>query len=210
MKLQIIAGSVRSARNAGPVLAWAERAARRHVGFDEVEVLDLRDWNLPVFDEPPASVVAEPTYSSDLLRAWNETIAAGDAYIFVTPEYNHGIPGGLKNAIDSVYGSFAFRHKPAGFLGYSVGPIAAARAVEHLTSVAVEMELVPLRDTVLIPFVATAFDDNGGPTNGLSELALQILLDDLGWWGPLLKTARRDQLAPGVARFVAGMQAVAT
>jgi len=87
------------------------------------------------------------------VKKWNAKIAEGDAYLFVTPEYNHSVPAVLKNAIDSVFATFAFRGKPAAYVGYSGG----TRAIEHLAHVAIEAEMVPLRNSVIIPSLQGAF-----------------------------------------------------
>ena len=99
-----------------------------------------------------------------------------------------------------MFTSFAFRNKPAAFVGYSIGIAAGTRAVEHLALVAIEVELVPLRNTVLIPKVQQAFA-NGEPVNPETEVALSILLDDLAWWASVLKQARAGgQLPPASVR----------
>ncbi|MGD0386690.1 MAG: NAD(P)H-dependent oxidoreductase, partial [Solirubrobacteraceae bacterium] len=154
-KLQIIVGSTRPTRAAERVFPWVIERASNHGAFD-VELLDLRDWQLPFFQEHMGTIgdFADPTYSDPLVKAWNNKLAEGDAYLIVTAEYNHSVPGQLKNAIDSVFVSWALRNKPIGFVGYSVGIAAGTRAVEHLALIAIETEAVPLRNTVLIPFVA--------------------------------------------------------
>jgi NAD(P)H-dependent FMN reductase len=159
-----------------------------------VEVLDLRDWPLPMFQETRATIASG--YSTPVVRRWNEVIASGDAYLFVTPEYNHSISGVLKNAIDNVFASHAFRNKPAGSVGYSGGIIGGARAVEHLAAIAIEAELAPLRNSVLLAQVHRAFDDVGQPVDASTERALTILLDDLAWWAGALKRARASGELP--------------
>ena len=181
-KLQVILGSTRPTRAADRVAPWVVDRAESHGAF-EVELLDLRDWPLPFF------------------RSWNRKIAAGDAYLIVTAEYNHSVPGQLKNAIDSVFASFGFRNKPVAFVGYSGGIAAGTRAVEHLALIFIEAEAVPLRNTVLIPFVAEAFDEAGKPKNAASDIALGITLDDLSWFSNALGRARAEgELAPGTLR----------
>lgn len=204
-KLQVIIGSTRPERAADLVAPWVVRRARAHAEF-EVEVLDLRDWPLPMFAENRSTIgsIADPTYSDAIVKRWNHKIAGADAYLFITPEYNHSVPGVLKNAIDSVFLSFAFRNKPAAFVGYSGGIAAGVRAVEHLALIAIEAELVPLRNTVLVPQVGSAFDEDGSPKNHSAEVALTILLDDLAWWTGVMQRAREDgQLPPASARLMA-------
>jgi NAD(P)H-dependent FMN reductase len=109
----------------------------------------------------------------------------------------------LKNAIDSVFMSSGFRNKPAGFLGYAGGIVGGSRAVEHLAAIAVEAEMVPLRNAVLLAQVHGAFVD-GRPANPVTDGALTILLDDLAWWGDALRTARAaGELPPANRRRVA-------
>jgi NAD(P)H-dependent FMN reductase len=159
-RLQIIIGSTRPGRAADLVAPWVIDRARAHGGFD-VEVLDLRDWPLPIFAEHLGSIgdFNDPTYSQPIVREWNHKIREGDAYLVITPEYNHSVPGVLKNAIDSVFVSFAFRQKPLVAVGYSGGIAGGVRAIEHLAQIAIEAEMVPLRTAVVIPQVAEAFDD---------------------------------------------------
>lgn len=210
-KLQVIVGSTRPTRSADSVLPWITAAAERHGGF-EVEVLDLRDWPLPFFQEHMGTIgdFSDPTYSDPIVRGWNQKVAEGDAYLILTAEYNHSVPGQLKNAIDSVFISYALRNKPIGFVGYSVGIAAGARAVEHLALIAIEAEAVPLRNTVLIPFVGEAFDDAGEPKNPATEIALKITLDDLAWYASALGRARAEgELPPGNFRARAAATAAA-
>jgi NAD(P)H-dependent FMN reductase len=202
MKLQIIVGSTRPTRAADMVTPWVTNRAALHEAFD-TEVLDLRDWPLPMFGEHVGSIGdrTDPTYSDVRVRAWNRKIAEADAYLVVTPEYNHSIPGELKNAIDSVFVSFAFRNKPLAMVGYSGGVGGGIRAIEHLVQVAVEVEAAPLRSTVVLPFVEGQFDADGQPTDPATEVSMQILLDDLAWWAAALGNARAaGELIPGKVR----------
>ena len=201
LKLNVIVGTIRPGRAADPVARWVSSRAAEHRAF-EVELLDLRDWPLPLFAEGAETIgdFADPTYSDPIVRRWNRKQREADAFMFVTAEYNHSIPGVLKNAIDSVFVSYAFRNKPAAFVGYSAGIAAGVRAVEHLTQIAVEAEMVPLRNSVLFPQVHMAFDETGQPTSPASDRSIGVTLDDLAWWGNLLREARATQLSPAPAR----------
>lgn len=202
LDLKVIVGSTRPGRAADRVVPWIVGRARADDRF-VVDVLDLRTWALPMFAETLDSLgdPADPSFSSPVVRRWNRAIAGGDAFLFVTPEYNHSVPAALKNAIDSVFFSFAFRNKPAATVAYSAGQIGGARAVEHLALIAIESEMVPLRNTVLIPAVHQAFGQDGRPSNPASETAADVLLDDLAWWGDTLRAARRrGALPPAAAR----------
>jgi NAD(P)H-dependent FMN reductase len=202
MKLQVIVGSTRPARAADKVVPWVTRRAALHEAF-ETEVIDLRDWPLPMFGEHAGSIgdPSDPSYSDPAVRKWNRKIAEADAYLVITPEYNHSLPGELKNAIDSVFVSFAFRNKPLAMVGYSGGVGGGIRAIEHLVQVAVEVEAAPLRSTVILPFVDKAFTEDGEPADAATEVSLRILLDDLAWWAAALHDARAvGQLVPGKIR----------
>jgi NAD(P)H-dependent FMN reductase len=196
-KLQVIVGSTRPTRAADRVVPWVVASAERRGGF-EVEVLDLRDWALPFFQEHFGTIgdIADPTYSDPIVRSWNRKLAQGDAYLIVTAEYNHSVPGQLKNALDSVFVSWALRNKPVACVGYSGGIAAGTRAVEHLALIVIEAEAVPLRNNVLIPFVADAFDEAGEPTSPDTKIALGITLDDLAWFAGALGRARADGELP--------------
>lgn len=202
LSLKIIIGSTRPGRAADPVAGWISSIARQHGAFD-VDVLDLRDWPLPIFGETFGTLgdPANPTFSQPEVRRWNDAILAGDAYLFVTPEYNHSVPAVLKNAIDSVFATFAFRNKPAACVAYSGGIGGGIRAVEHLRHIAIEAELVPLRNSVVIPYVTAAFSPDGSPADARADAAAKIMLDDLAWWGTTLQQARRDgPLPPAIMR----------
>ena len=135
------------------------------------------------------------------MKRWNDKIKEADAYIIVTPEYNHSVPGVLKNAIDTVFFSYGFRQKPVAFVGYSLGFTGGVRAVEHLNQIMVETEAVPVRTPTLIPLVTNAFNSQGQPTNPALNVSLTVMLDDLAWLAKTLKTARSEgQLPPATAR----------
>jgi NAD(P)H-dependent FMN reductase len=206
-KVLIIIGSIRPGRAADLVIPWLTAAAKEHDAFD-VEVADLRDWPLPIFNEDFATIgdISDPTYSDPIIKAWNNKVKEHDAFIIVTPEYNHSAPGGLKNAIDSVWLSFGFRNKPVAFVGYSGGVSGAIRAIEHLAHVFIETEAVPLRNTVVLPQVTSTFNEAGEATSPMAKAALSVMLDDLAWWSEALETARaKGELAPGNFRIRAAL-----
>jgi NAD(P)H-dependent FMN reductase len=208
-KLLIIVGSTRPARAADAVVPWIARAAQAHGGFD-AEVADLRDWPLPLFTEHFGTIgdLNDPTYSDPAVKAWNNKVKQAGAYIVITPEYNHSVPGVLKNAIDNVWLSFGFRNKPVGFVGYSGGVSGAIRAIEHLAHIFVEAEAVPLRNSVVLPHVGSVFSGSGEPADPTPSAALGVLLDDLAWWSAALENARAaGELIPGSFRVRAAVEA---
>ena len=206
-KLLVIVGSTRPTRAADQVLPWLTRKTAEHAAFD-TDIVDLRDWPLPIFGEHFGTIgdFNDPTYSEPIVKAWNSKIKEADAYIVVTPEYNHSIPGGLKNAIDSVWISFGFRNKPVAFVGYAGGLGGGIRAIEHLAHVFIEAEAVPMRNNVIIPGVSKAFDEQGQPVDPITNAAADIMLDDLIWWSAALEKARATgELPPGVLRLRAAL-----
>jgi NAD(P)H-dependent FMN reductase len=210
-KLHIIVGSTRQTRAADRVFPWVLARAQAHPDF-EPDLIDLRDWPLPMFAEHPGTIgdFNDPSYSEPIVKQWNQKMGEADAYLVITPEYNHSIPGVLKNAVDNVFFSFALRNKPLAAIGYSGGIAAATRAIEHLAHIAIEADMAPLRSTVLIPFVNQAFDAAGEPVNPMTETALSIALDDLSWWAGALKAARQaGELPPAVFRARAAATAAA-
>jgi NAD(P)H-dependent FMN reductase len=192
IELKLVVGSTRPGRGTDVFLPWLVERTEAHGRF-AVDVLDLREWDLPMFQETWDS--ATDGYSHERVRRWNETVVAGEAFLLVTPEYNHSVPAVLKNAIDSVFLSNGFRNKPTGFVGYSGGVAGGVRAVEHLASIVIEAESVPLRNAVLLAQYHRAFEE-GAPTDPLTEVALTILLDDLAWWGDALRRARAEGQLP--------------
>lgn len=203
LKLQIIVGSTREGRNADAVLRWVGPVAQAYGAF-EVETLDLREWPLPFFQETIATLgdFNDPSYSGGIVKRWNKKIKEADAYLIITPEYNHSIPGVLKNAIDTVFFSNSFRHKPVAVVSYSIGVAAGVRAVEHLNQIMLETEAVPVRMPTLIPFVMNAFDADGKPANPALGVGLTVMLEDLAWLGDALRAARlKGEPLPARARL---------
>lgn len=208
-KLLIIVGSTRPGRAADAVVPWIVKSAQAHAGF-EIEVADLRDWKLPHFAEHFGTIgdLNDPTYSDPVVKAWNDKVKESDAFIIITPEYNHSVPGELKNAIDTVWLSFGFRNKPVAFVGYSGGISGAMRAIEHLAHIFVEAEAAPLRNTVVLPHVRSTFNEAGEPTDAFPAAALGVLLDDLAWWSAVLEKGRaQGELPPGSFRVRAAVEA---
>ena len=208
LNLKVIIGSTRPGRAADQVVSWIVPVAREHGGFD-VEVADLREWDLPIFGETLATVgdFRDPIFSAPVVKRWNSMIAEGDAFLFVTPEYNHSVPAVLKNAIDTVFATFAFRTKPVACVAYSGGIAGGTRAVEHLAQIAIEAEMVPLRNNVIIPFVDAAFGPDGQPADHRTTAAATIVLEDLAWWGTTLRQARSaGTLPPAMVRLMAASE----
>lgn len=163
---------------------WIFELAKKRKDFN-AELLDLRDYPLPHFDEP-ASPKMLKKYSSKVAEEWNKKITEGDGYIVVTPEYNHGYPGVLKDALDYPY--FAWNNKPIGFVSY--GSVAGARAIEQLRLVAIELQMAPIRESINLFHVRSLFDEKGNMTDEKQDDRAEAFFDQLCWWSRVLKVAR--------------------
>ena len=175
--LQIVIGSTRPGRVGPSVAAWIHDRAVKHGGFD-VELIDLAEVNLPIFDEPKHPRFGE--YEHQHTRDWSATISRGDAYIFVIPEYNYGFNAAIKNAID--YLNVEWQYKPLGFVTYG-GVAAGTRAMQMLKQVVSALKMVPVTDAVNIPFVQQFLDaDRVLQPNEVMEGAATAMLDELERW----------------------------
>ena len=142
------------------------------------------------------------------MKAWNNKIKSADAYVIVTPEYNHSVPGGLKNAIDSVFASFGFRNKPVAFVSYAAGRPAGCGRSSISPMSSSRRRRYPSATAWSSRMCASAFDADGQPKNPVMNVAADIMLDDLAWWSAALEKARADgELPPGTARMQAALTA---
>lgn len=184
-KIGIILGSTRDNRFADAPASWVSEVAGKRESM-EFEVLDLRDYDLPFFNER-ASNAWVPTQDPEGVR-WQNKLAGLDGFIFITPEYNHAVPAVLKNALD--FASPEWRRKPAAYVGY--GMVGAARAVQQLKLTTVELQMAPVRSAVHIlgaDFMSVAKGEKTlGSIDYLND-ALTALLDDLEWWTFALRGA---------------------
>jgi NAD(P)H-dependent FMN reductase len=183
--LQIIIGSTRPGRVGPSVANWIFERAVKHGGFD-VELIDLAEVNLPMFDEPKHPRLGE--YIHQHTKDWSATIKRGDAYIFVVPEYNYGFSAPVKNAIDYLHSEW--NHKPVGFVSYG-GVAAGTRAVQMLKQVVTTLRMVPVFESVNIPFVQQFLDENKVlQANDVMEDAATAMLDQLLLLSNALATVR--------------------
>ncbi|MFV0408280.1 MAG: NADPH-dependent FMN reductase [Paracoccus sp. (in: a-proteobacteria)] len=189
-KIAIIIGSTRKTRFADKPAAWLLEQAQKRDDMT-FELVDLRDFDLPMFDEM-ASNLWMPS-SDPRAVAWQNKVGAFDGYIFVTAEYNHSISGSLKNALDQAYKEW--NRKPAAAMGY--GGVGAARAIEHLRGIAVELQMVPLRNAVHLGggefFKVSPLGANGDMSEVEATLqsSLNAMLDELAWWADATRAARK-------------------
>jgi NAD(P)H-dependent FMN reductase len=186
--LQIIIGSTRPGRVGPSVAAWIHDRAVKHGGF-EVELIDLAEVNLPIFDEPKHPRFGE--YVHQHTRDWSATISRGDAYIFVIPEYNYGFNAAIKNAID--YLNREWQYKPLGFVTYG-GVAAGTRAMQMLKQVVSALKMVPVTDAVNIPFVQQFLNaDRELQPNEVMEGAATAMLDELERWTTAMQPLRTPE-----------------
>jgi NAD(P)H-dependent FMN reductase len=185
-KLAIIIGSIRPNRFADRPANWIAEIARERGPFD-VEILDLKDYRLPLFAEE-ASPAHGPSKDA-VLQRWRDKIESFDAYILIAAEYNHGPTPALKNALD--HGYHEWSRKPVAFVGY--GGVGGARAVEQLRQITIELQMAPIRSAVhiLLPdFVAVLRDGKELREFDHLNQGARDLLDQLAWWSNALKPAR--------------------
>jgi NAD(P)H-dependent FMN reductase len=187
-RIGIIVGSARPGRKADVVAEWVRSiAAAEHPDVD-FETVDILDYALPHLDEelPPSF----GQYAHAHTKTWAEKIGSFDGYVFVTPEYNHSVPGTLKNAIDFIYGEW--NNKAAGFVSY--GSVGGARAVEHLRLIMAELQVADVRAQVALSLF-TDFENFTVFTPGDHQREpLLTMLDQLLTWSEALKPVR-DALA---------------
>ena len=186
LKIAIIVGTTRPGRKADTVARWVfDIAARRSEA--SFEIVDITDFNLPLLDEalPPSM----GQYSQPHTKAWAAKIAGFDAFVFVTPEYNHSMSGSLKNAID-----FLFREwndKAAGFVSY--GSVGGARAVEQLRLVMAELQVADVRAQVALSLFTDFETMSVFKPAEHQEKALRAMLDQLAGWARAMKALRMEQ-----------------
>ncbi|WP_437993113.1 NADPH-dependent FMN reductase [Sorangium sp. So ce145] len=183
LKVAIILGSTRPGRNGEAVAKWVHDVATKKGGAD-YELVDIKDFDLPLLDEPAPPSMGQ--YTKPHTKAWAAKIDSFDAFVFVTPEYNHGTSGALKNAIDYLYKEW--NNKAAGFVSY--GSAGGSRAVEHLRLVMAELQIADVRSQVML----SLFDDFENfsvfKPRPRHEKSVGTLLDQLLAWAGAMKTLR--------------------
>lgn len=188
LKIAVILGSTRPGRKGKAVADWVlERASRRTEA--SYELVDLADFPLPHLDEAMPPSMGQ--YAHEHTHAWAAAVAGYDAYVFVTPEYNHSISGVLKNAIDYLYTEW--NNKAAAFVSY--GGVGGARAVEHLRGIASELQLAHVRQQLSFSML-TDFRNWSEFTPGAHhEAAIENLFGQLESWARAMRTVREPDLA---------------
>jgi NAD(P)H-dependent FMN reductase len=183
IKIAIIIGSTRPGRKADTVAKWVHGIASKR-GDASFEIVDIKDYNLPLLDEPVPPSLGQ--YSQVHTKTWAAKIGSFDGYVFVTPEYNHGISGALKNAIDYLYAEW--NNKAAGFVSY--GSAYGARAVESLRLVMGELQVADVRAQVMLSLFTDFENFTTFKPAATHEKSVNAMLDQLIPWSGALKTLR--------------------
>jgi NAD(P)H-dependent FMN reductase len=191
VKIAVITGSTRPGRNNEAVARWVCELARKRSDA-EFELVDIKDYHLPLLDEPvPPS---QGRYSQPHTKAWAAKIAVFDAYVFVTPEYNHGTSAALKNAIDYLFGEW--NNKAAGFVSY--GSMGGARAVEHLRVSLAELMVATVRAQVMLSLFTDFENFATFQPDPRHEQEVHTMLDQVIAWGGALRSLRAPPAAESV------------
>ena len=183
LRIAIIVGSTRPGRKALEVARWVHDIASRR-NDATFEVVDVADFDLPLLDEPMPPTFHQ--YTKPHTLAWASKIASFDAFVFVTPEYNHSTSGALKNAIDFLFGEW--NDKAAGFVGY--GGNGGIRAVEQLRLVMGELKVAPVRAQVALSLFADFENFTTFKPRPEQQKAVDAMLNDLIAWGGALQALR--------------------
>jgi NAD(P)H-dependent FMN reductase len=186
LKLNVIIGSTRPGR-AGPAVAkWAADHAKSHGKFD-VELVDLAEFNLPLLDEPSHPRLQQ--YQHEHTRRWSASVASADAYLFVLPEYDYFPNAAMINALQALSREWAF--KTAGIVSYG-GISGGLRSAQELRLLIANLDMMPIPQTVPIPFFGKFIDENGvfTPTEPMTE-GLNGALNHLAKWAAALQSARQ-------------------
>ncbi len=186
LRIAIVTGSTRPGRNNEAVARWVHRLAQQRTDA-LYELVDIADYQLPLFDEPMSPMSGK--YTKPHTRAWSETVASFDGYVFVTPEYNHSVPGALKNAIDFLYREW--NNKAAGFVSY--GGSGGVRAAEHLRLVMSELMVATVRAQVMLSLVTDFEHFTSFKPLPQREAEVTAMLDQLVSWASALKAVRAPQ-----------------
>lgn len=196
IKVGIIIGSTRPGRNGEAVGKWVNEIAQKRSDA-QFELIDIKDYNLPLLDEPVPPSAGYP-YTQAHTQVWSAKIKSLDAFVFVTPEYNHATSAALKNAIDYLYSEW--NNKSAGFVGY--GSVGGARAIENLRTIMAELQVADVRAQVMLSLFTDFKDFSVFQPSDFQAAAVNSMLDQVISWGTALKTVRGEaslELQPELA-----------
>jgi NAD(P)H-dependent FMN reductase len=184
-KLSVVIGSTRPGRVGLPIGQWVFEQAKKHGKF-EVDLVDLQDRNLPLLDEPKHPRFGQ--YEHEHTKAWSAIVKASDAFVFVTPEYNHSPPPALLNALDYLFHEWA--HKPAGLVSYG-GVSGGIRAAQMLKQTLGALKVVAIPDSVPIPFFPQLMENGVFRGSEALEKSAATMFDELLRWSEALGALRK-------------------
>jgi NAD(P)H-dependent FMN reductase len=188
LKLHTIVASTRPGRIGPSIATWFNDFAAEHGKFDPV-LVDLADFNLPIFNEPEHPRLRNYHYAHT--KAWSESVAEADAFVFVTPEYNYAPPPALVNALN--YLSREWNYAPAGFVSYG-GISGGLRSVQVAKQIVTTLKMMPIPEGVPMPMVFQNLDENGKlkPVD-IYRTSAATMLDELFRWTEALKSLRAER-----------------
>ncbi len=185
LKLHTLICSTRPGRVGSAVANWFSDFAVEHSKF-EVKLVDLADFDLPIYDEPHHPALQK--YQNAHTLAWAASVIKADAYAFVTPEYNYGPPPSFVNALNYVYREW--NYKPCGFVSYG-GVSGGLRAVQMEKLLVTTLKMMPMVEGVMVPMVAQRIDEREAfESNELIDKSAKVMLDELFKWAEALKPMR--------------------
>lgn len=193
-RIAVIIGTTRKTRWAMEPATWTKEKIEAD-GRMDAEIVDLAEFDLPMFDEP-ASNKWMPSADPKAV-AWQKALDGYDGFVFIVAEYNHSISGPLKNALDQAFNEWG--RKPAAMVGY--GGVGAARAIEHLRTMAVELRMVNVAAAVHLAAGAFVQASPLGAGEGMAAVdeilapSAAEMIEELYWWADLLKGARTSEAA---------------
>jgi NAD(P)H-dependent FMN reductase len=180
IRVVIIVGSTRQHRLADRVLKWVHQEAQNMQNWD-VQVVDLKEYKLPIYNNETLPAAMSGTYADVHVTQWSRAVKQADAFLFLAPEYNHGIPAPLKNAIDWLYEEWA--DKPAGIIGYSSSPIGGARAIEHLRNILATVAVPTVKTGLTIGRAQDIITESGECKDETLQNVLHTEFAQLDAWG---------------------------
>jgi NAD(P)H-dependent FMN reductase len=184
LRLHVVIASTRPGRVGSAVARWFFDLATRESAF-ETHLVDLADFNLPIYDEPKHPRLQQ--YEHEHTKRWSDSVAAADAFVFVTPEYNYGPTPALLNALNYVYNEW--NYKPAAFVSYG-GVSGGLRAVQMTKQTLTTLKMAPILEAVTVPMVAQHVANGAFSPNDMHDQSARHLLAELRRWAEALRPMR--------------------
>jgi NAD(P)H-dependent FMN reductase len=189
LNIKIIIGSTRDGRFGEKPAQWMLGELKKKENINS-EIIDLRDYPLPFYNEKIVPIMNNGMYENEIASKLAKKISEADAIIIATPEYNHGYPAVLKNAMDYIYNEW--NKKPVGFIGW--GGIAGSHSIDQLREVCIGLQMAPIRDLVYIPNFSSLIDENDNLKTESLQKGADNFIAELIWWAKTLKAGRESQI----------------